>query len=124
MNRISGKVKPERRKGFTSYVFLLCSYYRNFHGKRGYTIVHNFGTIRDYELTNAAKAQELWTEFDEVTGRLVAENKMWQQHVKDAEKRFQKYIKRPVVVVAAPAKVSTPEMHDTRSEILAKYGLA
>ncbi len=104
--RANGKIIRRKGKGYYSYNFIIAKNRRHPEtGKAGYQVVFNFGTIRDYEFADRAKAfcQEVETELT----ALVRDNKIYSNDADKIRGQFQKYIPISAAPTAAPVPVKT-----------------
>jgi hypothetical protein len=117
--RLNGKINKYKRKRFTSYIFLIVKN-RRICGRAGHDVIHNFGTVRSYQIAESASA--FWKEVDRVLNQLTAEKKIYFHDVEKIRKQFSAYV--PIPKVAAPPAVPAPTFPKTGIEaVLAKYNL-
>jgi hypothetical protein len=83
-------------------------------GKAGYQVVFNFGTIRDYEFADRAKA--FWQEVETVLIALVRDNKIYGNDADKIRGQFQKYISVPPAPIAAPVASASPTKTKTNPD--------
>ncbi len=116
----NGKIIRRKGKGYYSYNFLIVKNRRNsITGKAGYQVVFNFGTIRDYEFADRAKA--FWQEVETELTALVRENKIYANDADKIRRQFAEYISVPVVPKPAPVvKIETNS--DVAARVQKKFG--
>jgi hypothetical protein len=103
----NGKIIRRKGKGYYSFNFLIVKNRRNPEtGKAGYQVVFNFGTIRDYEFVDRAKA--FWQEVESVLTALVRDNKIYSNDADKIRGQFGKYIARPIISPAVPLPIYSP----------------
>lgn len=119
--RLNGKINKYKRKGFTSYIFLIVKN-RRICGRAGHDVIHNFGTVRSCQIAENASA--FWKEVDKVLNQLMAEKKIYFHDVEKIRKQFAAYVPMPKVSIPAIATPPPPSLPKTGVEaVLAKYGL-
>ncbi len=114
--RTNGKIIRRKGKGYYSYNFLIVKNRRNPEtGKAGYQVVFNFGTIRDYEFVDRAKA--FWQEVETELTALVRDNKIYSNDADKIRGQFAEYISVPIASPATPAASASPAKIKTDSDV-------
>lgn len=115
--RVAGRVIKRANKTGYSYNFQIVKNQRNYMtGSSEHLIVANLGTIKDSEF--AFKAKSFWDKVDSTLAILIASEKIYNNSAEDVCRKFENFIPRPTVSVAAPVPAAKPVSNSDVSERL------